>query len=187
MIIQTELQILALGAAFGLTAKPIDLIDENKWITGQVGFILKYFFVLLFSYVIFLSLKADPNLTPHFLSLFLFWVLKGKFGYPSHVLLAFITALLLGPHLTTGFAVLSVAGLAVNGVLDHVVRHFKSKAVQILLYKSLARFLVVPLGLSLYLDDYNPFFYTIPGLLLMHLVRYLIRKDVIHIREGVRT
>jgi hypothetical protein len=45
----------------------------------------------------------------------------------------------------------------------------------------------VPLGLSLYLDDYNPFLYIIPGLLLMHLVRYLIKKDIIRIREGVRT
>lgn len=181
------IHILVLGAAFSLTAKPVDLIDENKWITGKAGFVLKYFFVFLFSYVVFLSLETDRNLTPHFLSLFLFWILKGKFGYPSHVLFAFIPALLLGPHVTLEFSVMSAAGLAVYGVLDDVVRRFKSKVVQILLYRSLARFLIVPLGLSFYLDDFNPFLYTIPGLLLMHLVRYLIKKDVIRIREGVRT
>ena len=181
------LHILVLGAAFGLTAKPVDLIDENKWITGKAGFVLKYFFGLLFSYVVFLSLEADRNLTPFFLSLFLFWILKGKFGYPSHVLFAFITALLLGPHVTREFTVMSVAGLAAYGILDYVVRCFKNKVVQIFLYRSLARFLIVPLGLSLYLDDLAPFLYTIPGLLSMHLVRYLIKIDVIRIREGVRT
>jgi hypothetical protein len=182
-----DFYILLLGAAFSLTAKPIDLIDENKWIVGNVGFALKYFFVLLFSYVVFLSLEADRNLTPHFLALFLFWILRGKFGYPSHVLFAFIPGILIGQHITQEYVVMGVGGLAVYGVLEYVVRHFKNRVVQTLLYKSLGRFLIVPLGISLYLDDYNPLLYVIPGLLLMHLVRYLIRKDIIRIREGVRT
>lgn len=182
-----NLHILLLGAAFSLTAKPIDLIDENKWIVGKVGFALKYFFALLFSCVVFLSLEADRNLTPLFLALFLFWILKGKFGYPSHVLVAFIPGILIGQHITQEYAVMGMGGLAVYGMLEYVVRHFKSRLVQTLLYKSLGRFLIVPLGMSLYLDDYNPILYIIPGLLLMHLVRYLIKKDIIRIREGVRT
>lgn len=183
-----DLHIILLGAAFSLTAKPIDLIDENKWIVGKVGFALKYFFVLLFSYIVFLSLEADRNLTPLFLALFLFWILRGKFGYPSHVLAwAFIPGIFIGQHITPEYVVMGVGGLAVYGVLEYVIRHFKNRVVQTLLYKSLGRFLIVPLGLSLYLDDYNLFLYVIPGLLSMHLVRYLIKKDVIRIREGVRT
>lgn len=183
-----NLHILLLGAAFSLTAKPIDLIDENKWIVGKIGFALKYFFVLLFSYIVFLSLEADRNLTPLFLALFLFWILNDKFSYPSHVLAwAFIPGILLGPHITKEYAAIGIAGLAVYGVLEYVIRHFKNRVVQILLYKSLGRFLIVPFGLSLYLDDYNLFLYVIPGLLSMHLVRYLIKKDIIRIREGVRT
>ena len=80
-----------------------------------------------------------------------------------------------------------MGGLAVYGVLEYVVRRFKNRVVQTLLYKSLGRFLIVPLGMSLYLDDYNLFLYIIPGLPSMHLVRYLIKKDIIRIREGVRT
>ncbi len=179
--------ILLLGAAFSLSAKPIDLIDENKWIVGKAGFVLKYLFVFLFGYIVFLSLEANKNLTPYFLSLFLFWILRGKFGYPSHVLFAFIPGILIGQHLTREYALMGVAGLAVYGMLEYVIRNFKNKIIQTLLYKSLGRFLIVPLGFGFYLDDFNLFLYCIPGLLLMHLVRYLIKKDVICIREGVRT
>lgn len=182
-----DVTIPVLGIAFGLSAKPIDLIDENKWIVGKTGFVLKYGFVLLSGYVVFLSLDADRNLTPYFLSLFLFWILRGKFGYPSHVLFAFIPAMLIGRHLTGEYLALGIAGLAVYGALEYLIRRFKGWIVQVLLYRSLARFLVVPFGLGLYLDDFNPLWYTIPGLLSMHVVRYLIRKDFICIREGIRT
>ena len=149
---------------------------------------LKYFFVLLFSYIVFLSLEADRNLTPLFLSLFLFWILNGKLdSYPSHVLVAFIPGIFLGQHITTEYAVLGVAGLAVYGMLEYVIRHFKNRVVQVLLYKSLGRFLIVPLGLSFYLNDHHLVLYVVPGLLSMHLVRYCIKKDVIRIREGIRT
>lgn len=178
---------LLLGLAFSLAAKPIDLVDENKWIVGPAGFVLKYACVLLSGYVVFLSLEADRNLTPLFLALFLFWTLRGKFGYPSHVLFAFIPAVLIGRYLTGEYLLLGLAGLAVYGVLEFAVRRYKGWFVQMLLYRSLARFLVVPFGLGVYLADFTPLFYVIPGLLSMHAVRYLIRKDVIRLREGVRT
>lgn len=178
---------LLLGAAFSLTAKTVDLIDENKWVTGKVGLALKYLFVLLFSYVVFLSLEADKNLAPYFLALFLFWILRGKFGYPSHVLIAFIPGILIGRYLTLNYTVLAVCGLAVYGTLEYVIRHFKNWAVQALLYKSLGRFLIFPIGLGFYLDDFNVVLYVVPGLISMHLVRFLIKQDIIRIREGVRT
>lgn len=178
---------LLLGAAFSLSQKLMDLIDEHRWIPGKAGFALKYASVLLFGYVVHLSLTADAHLTPLFLALFLFWILRGKLDYPSHVLLVFIPALLIGPRLTTEYVLLALAGLVAYGVLEYVVRRFRGWAVQVLLYRSLARFLVVPFGLGLYLDDFNPLVYTASGLLSMHAVRYLIRKDVIRLRVGERT
>lgn len=178
---------LLLGAAFSLTQKLIDLIDEHRWIVGKAGFVLKYLFVLLFSYVVFLTLAADARLTPHFLALFLFWILRGKIDYPSHVLGAFIPALLIGPHLTAEYLLLGLAGLAGYGALEYVVRRCRGWVVQVLLYKSLARFLVVPFGFGLYFNDFNPLVFTACGLLSMHGMRYLIRKDVIRLREGGRT
>lgn len=181
-------RILLLGLAFSLTAKPIDLIDENKWVAGRIGLVLKYFFVLLFSYVVFLSLAADSNLTPYFLSIFFFWILNGKLDhYPSHVLVAFIPGILLGQHITTEYAMMGIAGLAAYGALEYVIRHYQNWFVQVALYKSLGRFFIVPLALGFYLDDYNLVLYVVPGLLSMHLVRYCIRKDIIRIREGIRT
>lgn len=179
--------LLLLGIAFTLAAKPIDLIDENKWIGGAIGFALKYGFVLLSGYVIFLSLAIDHNLTPHFLSLFLFWTLRGKFNYPSHVLFAFIPAMLIGHYLTTEYLVLGLAGLTTYGILEYLIRRFSGWFFQIFLYRSLARFLIVPSALSIYLDDLNILAQTFGGLLSTHVIRHLIRKDVIRIREGIRT
>lgn len=179
--------ILLLGAAFSLSQKLMDFIDEHQWIVGKSGFALKYASVLLFGYVVHLSLAADAHLAPYFLSLFLFWILRGKIDYPSHVLFVFIPALLLGRCLTEEYLLLGLTGLAVYGALEYVVRHFRGWAVQVLLYKSLARFLMVPFGLGLYLDDFNPLVFTACGLLSMHAVRYLIRRDVIRLREGERT
>lgn len=176
-----------LGAAFSVTQKLMDLIDEHKWIVGSAGFMLKYFSVLLSSYVIFLSLETDAHLTPYFLALFLFWILRGKIDYPSHVLFTFIPALFIGQRLTGEYLMLGLVGLAVYGVLEYVVRRCKGWVVQMLLYRSLARFLVVPFGLGLYLDDFNPLVYTVCGLLSIHVVRYLIRKNVIRLREDVCT
>jgi hypothetical protein len=186
-LIQINPYILLLGAAFSLTAKPIDLIDENKWIAGKTGFMLKYLFVCISCYIFFISLEMDKNMTPYFLSLFLFWILNGKFGYPSHVLFAFIPAILIGQRITLRYAVLGFAGLAIYGLLEYIVRHFKNMFVQFILYKSLGRFLIVPFCMSVYLNDYNLFLFVIPGLLSMHFVRYLINMNVIHIASGKRT
>jgi hypothetical protein len=179
--------IIILGVGFSVTAKPIDLIDENKWIKGLPGFLLKYLFVLIFSGVVYLSLQMNRNLTPHFLALFLFWILNGKLNYPSHVLFAFIPALIMGKMLTLEYILLAVVGLLVYGMLELLVKRCNNSMVQLILYKSLVRFLVVPFCLGAYLYDFTALIYTVSGLLSMHLVRYLIRVNIIKISEGRKT
>lgn len=180
-------RILAMGLGFAVIAKPIDLIDENGWIQGALGFVIKYACVLIFSGVVYLSLQINQNLAPHFIALFFFWILNGKLNYPSHVLFAFIPALIMGRYLTMQYLLLALAGLAVYGILELLVKRSKSRLIHLLLYKSLARFIIVPLGMGIYLSDLTPVIYSIPGLLSMHLVRYLIHANIIKIKEGGRT
>lgn len=178
---------MLLGVGFSVTAKPIDLIDENKWIKGLPGFLLKYLFVLIFSGVMYLSLQMNSNLTPYFLALFLFWILNGKLNYPSHVLFAFIPALIMGKMLTLEYILLAVGGLLVYGMLELLVKRCNNSMVQLILYKSLVRFLIVPFCLGVYLYDFTALIYSVSSLLSMHLVRYLIRINIIKISEGRMT
>lgn len=179
--------ILLFWFGFSVLAKPIDLIDENAWLWGKLGFFLKYFFVLVSTYFVFLTLHFDPNFTPHFLSLFLFWVLNGKFEYPSHVLFGFIPAIYIGQYINFEYTMLAIVWLIVYGILEFLVKKYQHPIIQTGLYKSLARFLIVPFGLSVYFSDYNIILFVIPWLLSMQIVRYLIKKDVIKIHRGKGT
>lgn len=174
---------VVLGIAFATLSKPIDLIDENGWIVGTLGFILKYIFVLLSSIAVYLTIEIDKTFVPYFLAIFLFWTLNNKFDYPSHVLYAFIPAILIGRYINVEYTVLALICLVIYGILEFIVKKRSNKLIELLLYKSLARFLIVPLFLSIYFNNFNILLYTTCGLLSMHIVRYLIKKNIIKINS----
>lgn len=173
--------LIVLGITFAISYKIVDLIDEHNWINGKIGFILKYFFTLIVACSVYFSFELEKDLTPHLLSVMLFWILNNKFEYPSHVLAAFLSAIFIGKYLTIEYTVLALIGLAIYWILEFIVKRSSNKLIELLLYKSLARFLVVPLFLSVYFNNFNITIYTACGLLSMHVVRYLIKKEIIKI------
>lgn len=175
------LTMVILGIAFAVISKPIDLIDENGWIGGKLGFVLKYVFVLLSSFVVYWTIEMDKTFVSYFLAIFLFWTLNNKFEYPSHVLYAFIPAILIGRYIDVEYTVLALIGLMIYWLLEFIVKKSDNKLIKLLLYKSLARFLVVPLLLSAYFGNFNITIYTACGLLSMHIVRKLIKQEIIKI------
>lgn len=170
-----------LWIGFSVMTKWVDLIDEHNWIKWKTWFILKYLFVFIATYIVYLSVITDKNLIPYFFAVLLFWLLNNKLEYPSHVLFCFNTGILIGSYINLNYILIGIVSLIIYGGVEFVIKTYKYPVIQIGLYKSLARFLIVPLGLSIYFSDYKIVIFVIPWLLSMHFVRYLIVKQIIKI------
>ncbi len=175
--------ICLLWIGFSVITKWVDLIDEHKWITWKIGFITKYLFVFAANYIVFLSIWIDKNLIPYFFAVLLFWLLNNKLEYPSHVLFAFNTGILIGLYINNVYIISGTIGLIVYGCIEYLVKKYKHSFIQKWLYKSLVRFLIVPLGLSIYFSDYNIILFVIPWIISIQIIRYLIGNGIIKISD----
>lgn len=183
---QNIILILTLWLIFSNSFKVVDLIDEHKWIEWKKWFIIKYFFAILTVISVYLTLKLDNNFIIHFSSIFLFWIIKNKMEFPSHVLIMFFNWILLWYFSNFSFNTISliVIFLFLYLIIDYIIGNFKkNKIISYFFYKRLGRFYIIALFLSIYLNDYYIILHSAIWLLSMEIIRLLISKNIIKIKQ----
>ena len=178
------LPIFIYGFIFSTAFKVVDLIDEHKWLPWKKGFFIKYISVIFVLYSIYGAVSISPLFIYYFVPIFIFWILKNKMEYPSHVLIMFIGALLFGWYIKMTDIIPIIGITFIYFVLEYVVKKFqKNKYVDVILYRSLWRYYIVPFFIGIYFNDMRIFLYVIPGLLSMLLIRKMIKKRVIQVEN----
>jgi len=168
---------------FSTSAKVLDWIDEHGWLNETfVRHVFSLTSIIVFICTVWYWADISVALSYYFFSVFIYWIIRKKIDYPSHVLCISIGMFLIGSktwiHPTLIYSI-SLASLYF--LFDFLLKKIRRyKIIDVLFFQSLWRFYLVPIIISIYFWDISPVIFVIWGLPAMVLAKKIQKKLILY-------